>query len=80
MQKKICLGHWLIEYNPNRYFAIYQSMAEYIVLYSYTWLHQDNYNTTSNILIKIMIRNLGIIMIIIIIIIITKRNTTGTMG
>ena len=58
-------------------------MAEYMVLYSYTWLHQDNYNTTSNILIKIMIRNLGIIMIIIIIIIIiiiTKRNTTGTMG
>ena len=57
-------------------------MAEYMVLYSYTWLHQDDYNTTSNILIKIMIKNLGIIMIIIIIIIIiiTKRNTTGTMG
>ena len=57
-------------------------MAEYMVLYSYTWLHQY-YNTTSNILIKIMIKNLGIIMIIIIIIIIiiiTKRNTTGTMG
>ena len=61
-------------------------MAEYMVLYSYTWLHQDDYNTTSNILIKIMIKNLGIIMIIIIIIIIiiitiiTKRNTTSTMG
>ena len=56
-------------------------MAEYMVLYSYTWLHQY-YNTTSNILIKTMIKNLGIIMIIIIIIIIiiTKRNTTGTMG
>ena len=53
-------------------------MAEYMVLYSYTWLHQDNYNTTSNILVKIMKENFGII--IIITIIITKRNTTGTMG